>query len=187
MNNDPLDALLVTLGGGDEVAAEEAFRAYEPLLRMLVRRRLAPKLRARFDSVDVVQSVWADVLEGLRARRWRFDDADHLRGFLVSLTSHRLVDRVRQHQSALKYEQVGPAGGRAAPPSPSEVAEAGELWERMLAACPPAHRELLELRREGLTTAEIAARVGLHEGSVRRALGDLARRLAVRAGGPGPA
>ena len=52
----------------------------------------------------------------------------------------------------------------------------------MLAACPPDHRELLRLRREGLTTAEISTRVGLNEGSVRRILGDLARRLAVQAG-----
>jgi DNA-binding CsgD family transcriptional regulator len=50
----------------------------------------------------------------------------------------------------------------------------------MMEACPANHRELLRLRREGLTTAEIGARVGLNEGSVRRILGDIARRLALR-------
>ena len=43
----------------------------------------------------------------------------------------------------------------------------------------PAHREILILKRQGLPLAEIAARTGLHEGSIRRILYDLARRLAI--------
>jgi RNA polymerase sigma-70 factor (ECF subfamily) len=54
------------------------------------------------------------------------------------------------------------------------------LWEEMLALCPPAHHELLRLKRQGLRLAEIAARTGLHPSSVRRILYDLARQLAAR-------
>ncbi len=43
-----------------------------------------------------------------------------------------------------------------------------------------AHREILFLKRQGLLLTEIAARTGYHEGSIRRILYDLARRLAVR-------
>jgi RNA polymerase sigma-70 factor (ECF subfamily) len=185
MNSDPLDDLLEVLDGSDEAAAEQAYRTYEPLLRMLVRRCLTPQLRARFDSVDVIQSVWADLLDGLRSNRWRFTDASQFRGFLVRVTRNRLIDRVRQHQSAIEYERA-PAGvvqGSARPQrgaSPSEFAQAEELWERMLAVCGPDHHKLLMLRRQGFTTAEIASQVGLHEGSVRRILGDLARRLAIQ-------
>jgi RNA polymerase sigma-70 factor (ECF subfamily) len=64
-------------------------------------------------------------------------------------------------------------------PRPSEVAQAGDLWEKMLALCPPEHHELLRLRRQGLLLTEIAARTGLHEGSVRRILRQLARQLAL--------
>jgi RNA polymerase sigma-70 factor (ECF subfamily) len=49
----------------------------------------------------------------------------------------------------------------------------------MCEQCPPAHREILVLKRQGLLLSEIAARTGLHEGSIRRILYDLARRLAV--------
>jgi DNA-directed RNA polymerase specialized sigma24 family protein len=49
----------------------------------------------------------------------------------------------------------------------------------MLEECPPAHREILILKRQGLLLSEIAARTGLHEGSIRRILYDLARRLAI--------
>src|SRR5215218_6853657 len=130
---DPLDALLQVLGGSDPAAAEQAYRAYEPYLRMLVRRRLSPQLRSRFDSIDVVQSVWADLLDGLRSNRWQFADAAHLRGFLVRATSNRLVDRVRQHRSAMVNERAtaGPDPERAATArgaSPSQFAQADELW-----------------------------------------------------------
>jgi RNA polymerase sigma-70 factor (ECF subfamily) len=178
-----LDLLLDQLCRGDAAAAEQVFLTYEPYLRMVVRRQLSPGLRAKFDSVDVVQSVWADVLDGFRAAGWRFADVGHLRAFLVKATRNRFLDRLRQHQRALRHEQPLPAGdAEGAPasrqPRPSEVAQADELWERMLALCPPAHRELLRLKRQGLPLAEIAARTGLHEGSVRRILYELARQLA---------
>src|SRR5437660_803660 len=81
MSREPLDSLLERLSGGDPAAAEEVFRAYEPYLRMVVRRQLPAWLRPKFDSVDVVQSIWADLLDGFREGGWRFTDADHLRAF----------------------------------------------------------------------------------------------------------
>jgi RNA polymerase sigma-70 factor (ECF subfamily) len=65
-------------------------------------------------------------------------------------------------------------------PGPSEVVEAEELWQKMLSLCPPRHHELLRLRRMGLPLGEVAARTGMHEGSVRRILRRLARQLALQ-------
>jgi RNA polymerase sigma-70 factor (ECF subfamily) len=50
----------------------------------------------------------------------------------------------------------------------------------MLALCPAEHQEVLRLKRQGLLLTEIADRTGLHEGSVRRILRTLARRLALQ-------
>ena len=66
-------------------------------------------------------------------------------------------------------------------PRPSEVAQAGDLWERILAHCPAEHRALVVLRRQGYSLAEIAERTGLHPDSVRRILRTLARQLAFKA------
>ena len=63
-------------------------------------------------------------------------------------------------------------------PRPSEVMVAEELWEQLIELCPPEHHELLRLSRQGATASEIAAQVGLHEGSVRRILRELSLRLA---------
>ena len=68
MSVDSLDELLEQLNGGAPDAAEQAFLAYEPYLRKVVRRLLPRPLRAKFDSIDVVQSVYCDVLAAFRRR-----------------------------------------------------------------------------------------------------------------------
>jgi RNA polymerase sigma-70 factor (ECF subfamily) len=181
--NEPLDNLLARLCSGDVAAAGQAFLAFEPYLRKAVRRQLPPPLRAKFDSTDILQSVWADVLRGFREAGWRFTDVDHLRGFLFVATRNRLIDRVRQHQKAVDREEPLGQGDRTAVlpsplPRPSEVAQAADLWERILAQCPPEHRPVLELKRQGYSLAEIGQRTGLHPDSVRRILRTLARQLA---------
>jgi RNA polymerase sigma-70 factor (ECF subfamily) len=181
--SEPLDDLLERLSSGDMAAVEEAFVAYEPYLRKAVRRQLPGPLRSKFDSADILQSVWADVFRGFREAGWRFVDADHLRGFLFIATRNRLIDRMRQHQKAADREEpLGDGDQRhwlpSRLPSPSEVAQATELWDRIVARCPVEHRPILGLRRQGYSLAEIAERTGLHPDSVRRILRTLARQLA---------
>src|ERR1700736_3861117 len=104
MNDSALETLLEKLCSGDAAAAEQVFVTFEPYLRMVVRRQLPARLRAQLDSVDVVQSVWADVLDGFREAGWRFADANPLRAFLVKATRRRLIDRLRHHRTAMKRE-----------------------------------------------------------------------------------
>jgi RNA polymerase sigma factor (sigma-70 family) len=182
MSDETLDGLLSLLNAGDEAAAERAFVAYEPYLRMVVRRRLSNSLRAKFDSMDIVQSVWADALAGFRDAKWTFRNAAQLRAFLVTMTRNRFVDRLRQHRGALERERSVPQPEMDALPAArdSRVSEefyADELWQRMLEVCPPAHYDLLKLKRQGASIGEIAEKTGLHEGSVRRILYDVARRV----------
>lgn len=183
MSIEHLDELIEKLNGGDVEAAERAFLAYEPYLRMAIRRQLNGPLRSKLDTMDIVQSVWADVLVGFRDAGWRFTDRSHLRAFLMKVARNRLIDRRRQHHRALEQERpLDPAAAQlpsASQPRPSEIAQERELWERMLDECSPGHREILLLKRQGLPNAEIARRIGMHEGSVRRILYDLARRMAI--------
>jgi RNA polymerase sigma factor (sigma-70 family) len=175
----PLDQILVQLCAGDPVAAGEVFTAFEPYLRRAVRRQLPPTLRSKFDSADVLQSVWADVIRAFRQAGCRFTDVDHLRGFLYVATRNRLIDRIRQNRRAIEREEPlmdrqTMAGG----PRPSEIAVADDLWQRILARSAPEHHTILDLRRQGYLLAEIAERTGLHCDSIRRILRNLARQLA---------
>ena len=81
MSATPLSTLLSKLNEGDPTAVEEIFLTYEPYLRMVVRRRLSGGLRAKFDSMDIVQSVWADLLDGFLNSKWTFQNANQLARF----------------------------------------------------------------------------------------------------------
>jgi RNA polymerase sigma-70 factor (ECF subfamily) len=182
VSREPLELVLQHFPQGDRAAVERLIAEFEPYLRVLVRRSLPELLRAKFDSLDVVQSVWVQVLRALRQGTWQIQDWEGLRGLLVMVTRRRLVSRFRHHGPAAAREQAGAClDDLPIPrqPRPSEVALAGELWDRMLALCPPEHHEILYLRRQGLLLREIAARTGMHEGSVRRVLRRLARQLAL--------
>jgi RNA polymerase sigma-70 factor (ECF subfamily) len=184
MTPEPIDTLLDRLCAGDPQAAEQVFVAYEPFLRLVVRRHLPERLRTKLDSADVVQSVWADIVSGFRTAGWHFASSAQLRAFLVKATRNRLHDSLRRHHNALERERpLGDGALEPAAPSrqprPSEVAQADDVWDKLLALCPPDHHDVLRLRRQGLQLAEIAQRTGLHEGSVRRILRKLARQMAV--------
>jgi RNA polymerase sigma factor (sigma-70 family) len=186
MSTETLDHLLERLCSGDEASAERVFLEYEPYLRLVVRRMLSPRLRCKFDSVDVVQSVWADVVVGFREAGWRFATPAHLKAFLAKATRNRFLDRVRQQRVPLTHERSLQAGDlNHASSSPDTeaggAAQAEELWQQMIALCPPQHQPLLELKRQGCSLADIADRTGFHPSSVRRIFYDLARRLAVTA------
>jgi RNA polymerase sigma factor (sigma-70 family) len=189
MNPEALEPLLEKLCQGDMAVAKEVFLAYEPYLREYVRRQLPQRMQAKFDSIDIVQSVWADLLDGYRAGAWHFPDAQRFEAFLVRATRNRFYDRYRQHRAATEREQqLGGVHTSEMPSAPqghaSEVLQAEELWDRMLALCPPEHQQLLQLKRQGLPMTELVERTGLHPGSIRRIFRNLARDLALRDGRP---
>jgi RNA polymerase sigma-70 factor (ECF subfamily) len=177
-----LDQLLERLNAGDELAVKRLFVAYEPFMRMVIHRHISGAVRAKFDSADVVQSVWVDFVDGLQKAKWTFDNVDQFRAFLVKMTRNRFIDRLRKHREAVRREVALPFESadvlpvdRA--PRVSENFYADELWQQMNQACPPAHRELLAMKRQGASIAEIAERTNLHESSVRRILYEIARRV----------
>jgi len=181
MTDSPISELVVRLQAGDDAAAGELYQAFEPFLRGLVRRRLPRDARHRLDSADVVQSTWAGLLDGLRDARWQFPDAAHLRAFLARVVLCRLYDRARTALVQTGREEPLVAGGHDRPgpePRPSEHARAAAAWERLLSICPVEHRPVLYLRREGYSCEEVAHQTGMHPGSVRRVLRELARRAA---------
>ena len=63
--DDCFQAMLLRVRAGDEDAAAEVVRRYEPALRRLIRMRLTdPHLTRLLDSMDVCQSVLANSFGG---------------------------------------------------------------------------------------------------------------------------
>ena len=178
--SEELNRLVERLSGGDMSAAEALYAEIAPFLRLVVRRNLPRRLRPKFDSVDVVQSVWANFIEGMQAGRWQFANAAQVRAFLLKSARNRLIDRTRQFRVAAQHERslgVAVEDWACREPRPSQHAQASDLWQRLVSACPPEHRELLKMKGEGASLATIAHRTGLHVDSVRRILRQLARQV----------
>src|SRR5438105_9964110 len=150
MTPDSVDDLLEQLGRGEVEALGELFAAYAPYLRAVVRTQLSDRLRAKFDSVDVVQSVWVQVIRRLGRDGWRVNDEGHLRALLVTIARRRLITRARRYARGSEGERPAEEAWtdvrdtRHAPPS--EAAQAGDLWARMLRLTPPDHHPILRLK-----------------------------------------
>lgn len=167
----------------DVEAVAAMFAAYAPYLRAIVRCQMSEQMRGKFDSVDVVQSVWVHVLRQIGRDGWQLTDERQVRALLATIARRRLITRVRRHTSGIEPNQsFGDFDSlpQTNQPRPSEVAQASDMWETLLALCPEEHRPVLHLRREGLPLPEIASRTGLHEGSVRRILRRLASDMALQ-------
>jgi RNA polymerase sigma factor (sigma-70 family) len=183
MPDPEIDELVQRLQDGDPDAAEQLVRAYEPYLRMVIRRQLSTAQRAKFDSIDIVQSIWLDVLDGFNTAQWQFETHAQLKALLVRIAKNRLIDRVRQSNNSVRLasllsEELPNTEGA----TPSEELISHELWSQLLELCPIQHHPILELRRQGFKIVEIAEQLKLHSGSVRRILYDLAKRLELRNG-----
>jgi RNA polymerase sigma-70 factor (ECF subfamily) len=185
-----IESVLARLAEGDVTAAGGLYTAYAVFVRTVVRRRLTAHLRAQYDSADVAQSVWAQVVRRIGSG-WRIRSEPELRALLAVIACRRLATRARTRSHPT--DEAGDSALAAVPAryqsSPSQLACATDLWDRLLGLCAPEHRAILQLRRDGLPLAEVAARTGFHEGTVRRILRNLFRAYAIekRTDAPPPA
>lgn len=181
--------------GGDRRAVEALIEQHLPGLRVIVRLRAGPLIRARESSSDLVQSVCREVLAN--AGRFQHPGEDAFKRWLYTTALRKIVDRrdyyLAQKRDALR--EVAPGDGDAAVlacygsfATPSHQAMVREELARIEAA----FDELGEEDREvvsmahvlGLSRAEIGAQLGKSEGAVRAQLFRALARLSKRLGGP---
>jgi RNA polymerase sigma-70 factor (ECF subfamily) len=153
---------------GDEQAAAELVRRYEPLIRREVRLNLEDSRLARvFDSMDVCQSVLASFFLRTAAGEYDLDEPRQLVGLLVQMARNKLASAARrQHRQKRDNrrvaegaaEEMGQVAG--AEPTPSRLVAGKELLEQFRTRLSEEERRLADLRHEGLGWAEIADRVG---------------------------
>src|SRR5437870_13912762 len=88
-------AVLVRARDGDAAAVAALFDRYGRVVLGAVRRRLSADLRRRYDSMDLAQSVFADVLRALPRIKDRGEG-----GFVRLLTlkaENKVRDKLRRH------------------------------------------------------------------------------------------
>jgi RNA polymerase sigma-70 factor (ECF subfamily) len=166
--DDPFVDLIRRVREGDEEAAAEVVRRYEPAIRRVVRVHLRdPRLRRVLDSMDVCQSVLATFF--VRANLGQYDVAtpEDLLKLLGRIARNKLTNQVSKHQADRRDyrrdEAIGEAREgltRASGSDPSEQAAARELLEKVRERLSDDERQLAELRGRGDSWAEVAASQG---------------------------
>ena len=93
------EELIEKAAGGNQAAIRELLEQHLPMIQAVVRRRMSQVLRAREESIDVVQSVCRQVLENLDRYEQRTEEG--FGAWLLKLVEHKLVD----HYRGLKREK----------------------------------------------------------------------------------
>jgi RNA polymerase sigma-70 factor (ECF subfamily) len=165
-------ALVLRARGGDTGAFEALVRRH---LRAAFAVALA-QLGEEADAEDAAQDAFVTALQRLDECR----DPDRFAPWLLSIVRNRARDRRRWRtvRDALPMEAAERAAGTA---DPLADAETGELRDDLLAALatlPDTQREVVLLfDLEGWSHREIAARLGITEGSARVQLFNARRAL----------
>ncbi len=164
---------LQRIRAGDDAAAQELVKRFEPVIRREVRLRLGGRLRRAFDSTDVSQSVLANFFVRAASGEFELDRPDQLAGLLMTMARNRLVSRARNEgrimrdirRLVIKPGVLDQVADRQ--PSPSELASRKELLDLLKTSLSYNELQIFDLRTAGLSWDEIARQLG-GSGQARR-------------------
>jgi len=152
---------------GDDAAAMELVRRFEPLIRREVRLRIGDdRLNRAFDSADVSQSVFASFFTRAAGGEFELSGPEQLARLLVTMARNRLVSRVRKERRQIRdvrrvqteSDTLGNLADTRA--TPSKIVGDKEELALLRAAMNKEEQQVFELRTEGLSWDEVAARLG---------------------------
>jgi RNA polymerase sigma factor (sigma-70 family) len=154
---------------GDEQAAVELVRKYEPLIRREVRIHLEDRHLAQlFDSMDISQSVLLSFFVRTAAGQYDLEQPEQLLKLLVTMTRNKLASAARREHQQRRDQRRTMTSGAANPmaqvadpnSAPDEQLAAQELLVRLRQSLSAEERRLADLRSQGLAWADIATQLG---------------------------
>jgi len=186
---DTFEDLIRRVRAGDQEAAAELVRTYEPAIRRAARIRLTDsRLRRVFDSMDISQSVFASFFLRAALGQYEIDEPDRLLRLLVSMSRKKLADHVREEQAARRdYRRLedGPHAEKkmlAQDTGPVQQVALDELVREFRVRLSPEERRLADLRAAGANWAQIALDVGDGAEALRKKLTRAINRIATELG-----
>ena len=154
---------------GDEHAAEELVRRYEPEIRLEVRgwlRLRNPSLRRVFDSMDICQSVLASFFTRAAVGEFDLDEPSQLIRLLVGMARKKVAEQARHHHRKRRdVRRVGDGDVEneftaATDETPSRVVSGRELLQKFRECLLDEERRIADLRARGSDWAAVAAELG---------------------------
>lgn len=203
MTSDPRE-LVEHASQGDAGALDALLVRYLPDLQVYVARHAGELVRGQESTDDLAQSVCREALESLRRGRFHYQGEAPFRQWLYRAAVMKMMTRHRRWRAARRdpgrevradaTHDDRSRAGRALEPAtlttPSVDAVRGEdleLFQRAFERLSERHQEVIELHHvEGLSHAEIAARLEISEPGSRMLLSRALARLATLAAARGP-
>jgi len=158
--------LIERVKSGDEQAASQLVKEFEPVVRRELRFRLRDS-RARFelDSMDISQSVLSNFFVRVATRQYDLKEQGDLVKLLVTMTRNKVAENFRaQHRqrrdSRRTVQGVEGMALASADPTPSRVLAGKEILQLVRQSLSEEERRLVDLRCQGLSWEEIADSLG---------------------------
>ena len=177
--------LLAQTRRGDQAAAAELVRRYEPAVRRAIRVRLLnPRLRRVLDSMDVCQSVLASFFVRTALGQFELNSSEDVLKLLVRMARNKVAGLVRYEQAERRDNRRLEAGSDEAArmpargDTPSQMVAGSELLLEFRRRLSPEEQHLAEQRRLGREWVEIAAELGQTPEALRKRLGRAIERVA---------
>ena len=163
-------ALLEKARSGDDEALSRLFERHRRRLAVLIYYKLSPQARQACDVEDLVQETQLRAFRDIG--RFTYQSPGSFLRWLSSIADHAIIDRVRYENRECRAGEEVPfrSASNPAGPEPVDTRTPSRLFaqqqsvERLLTrldALPDDYRQALILAKiEGLTTAEMAERLG---------------------------
>jgi RNA polymerase sigma-70 factor (ECF subfamily) len=172
---------------GDQDAAAELVRDFEPHIRRAVRVQLRDsRLKGALEASDVCQSVLASFFARLAMGQYELSEPRQLTGLLMAMARSKVATRARR--SEVRKRAADPADYIAMPeipaqnPDPGRLVAGRDLLEQFRSRLTPDERALSELRADGLGWPAIAAELGGTPEGLRKKLSRALDRVACALG-----
>jgi RNA polymerase sigma-70 factor (ECF subfamily) len=169
--------LVARVRAGDNEAAAELMRQYEPALRRAIHIRLVnPGLRRVLDSTDICQSVFGSFFVRAALGQYELETPQQLVQLLLDMSRKKLTDQFRHEGAARRdFRRMQALGEKErqlarADETPSQQVAGQELLREARKRLSEEERRLADQRAQGRNWAEIAADEGGTADAVRKKL-----------------
>lgn len=182
---DEFGVLLTRARQGDDVAVSQLVSQYEGIIRRAASGLLGQAMRPYLDSLDLVQSVHRSLLIGLRHDKFDISTPNNL----IALALTMVRRKVARHWRKLKHQPSAQLPGNSNDTSdalsqvpdtttgPASKVFFSDDMNRLLAELDSTDRQLIELRLQGHSTADVARLLNVDSRFLRVRLGRLRKRL----------
>jgi DNA-directed RNA polymerase specialized sigma24 family protein len=166
--------LIQRMRAGDEAAATELVRRYEPAIRLAVRARLTdPAARRVLDSVDICQMVLASFFERATRGHYELTSPEQLLHLLKTMARNKLIKEIqtvrtrRRGGHLIRKTYTEETDFTDPHPEPDQEVANRELLELFHSRLSAEERWVNEQRLQGRSWSEIAGEVGGNPDALR--------------------